>query len=214
MRTLFTHDTYAGAAEFPQPGPVYVHSATATATKGTVSSGAARSRADVRRGQAGPPVVALERTAGGDVESAIGVCSACADVDYVNVRNTKAGCFVAGQSPPGCCRGRLRRWSERDATIAITASAVQTAMTPASPVNTAAITSSGIEIPIAPRVISFWWSRFRLSASSLAPTLGGARLDPLEEGVDHLRLALEAELLPRLDRELELLLGTIGSLTP
>ena len=25
LRTLFTHDSCAGVAEFPQPGPVYVH---------------------------------------------------------------------------------------------------------------------------------------------------------------------------------------------
>src|SRR5215211_6543987 len=25
LRTLFTHDTYTGVAEFPQPGPVYIH---------------------------------------------------------------------------------------------------------------------------------------------------------------------------------------------
>ena len=80
--------------------------------------------------------------------------------------------------------------------------------------NTAAITSSGIEIPIAPRVISFWWSRLLERFLARSHALRGPRLDPLEEGVDHLRLALEAELLPRLDRELELLLGTIGSLTP
>ena len=37
---------------------------------------------------------------------------------------------------------------------------------PSMPANTAASANSGTEMPIDPRIISFWWSRFRLSARS------------------------------------------------
>ena len=40
-------------------------------------------------------MVALERTDGDDVENVIERLLALPDVDYVNVRNTEAGCFVA-----------------------------------------------------------------------------------------------------------------------
>jgi hypothetical protein len=43
----------------------------------------------------GPRVVALERTAGDGAERAIGRLLDFAGVEYVNVRNTEAGCFVA-----------------------------------------------------------------------------------------------------------------------
>jgi hypothetical protein len=43
---------------------------------------------------AGPRVVAVERTHGEGVEEAIGRLLDLPDIDYVNVRNTEAGCFV------------------------------------------------------------------------------------------------------------------------
>jgi Protein of unknown function (DUF1203) len=96
LRTLFTHDTYAGAAGFPQPGPVYIHAADCDRHEGDGFPPELRALELTFEGVAtGPRVVALERTAGGDVESAIGRLLDLAEVDYVNVRNTKAGCFVA-----------------------------------------------------------------------------------------------------------------------
>jgi hypothetical protein len=43
----------------------------------------------------GPRVVALERTHGEGTEDAIGRLLDRPEVEYVNVRNTEAGCFVA-----------------------------------------------------------------------------------------------------------------------
>jgi Protein of unknown function (DUF1203) len=96
MRTLFTHDTYAGVAEFPQPGPVYIHAADCEPYDGDGFPPELRPLKLTFEGvAAGPRVVALERTEGEGVESAIGRLLDLADVDYVNVRNTEAGCFVA-----------------------------------------------------------------------------------------------------------------------
>jgi Protein of unknown function (DUF1203) len=96
MRTLFTHDTYAGVAEFPQPGPVYIHADGCDRYDGDGFPPELRALKLTFEGVAdGPRVVALERTNGEEVESAIGRLLDLADVDYVNVRNTEAGCFVA-----------------------------------------------------------------------------------------------------------------------
>lgn len=96
MRTLFTHDTYAGVAEFPQPGPVYIHADACEPYEGDRFPPDLRALELTFEGVAeGPRVVALKRTAGGDVENAIERLLDLLDVDYVNVRNTEAGCFVA-----------------------------------------------------------------------------------------------------------------------
>ena len=96
MRTLFTHDTYADVAEFPQPGPVYIHADACDRYAGDGFPPELRALELTFEGvAAGPRVVALERTHGEDVDSAIGRLLDLADVDYVNVRNTEAGCFVA-----------------------------------------------------------------------------------------------------------------------
>jgi len=95
-RTLFTWDSYHGVAEFPQPGPVYVH---ADACPRYADDGFPRElRALSLTFEAvadGPRVVALERTAGGPVEDAIARLLDLPDARFVNVRNTEAGCFVA-----------------------------------------------------------------------------------------------------------------------
>jgi Protein of unknown function (DUF1203) len=95
MRMLFTHDTYAGVAEFPQPGPVYIHAAGCEPYEGDGFPPELRPLKLTFEGvAAGPRVVALERSEGEGVESAIERLLDLAEVDYVNVRNTEAGCFV------------------------------------------------------------------------------------------------------------------------
>ena len=96
MRTLFTYDSYAGVAEFPQPGPVYIHADDCDRFHGDGFPPELRALKLTFEGVAvGPRVVALERTDGDDVENVIERLLALPDVDYVNVRNTEAGCFVA-----------------------------------------------------------------------------------------------------------------------
>jgi hypothetical protein len=96
MRTLFTHDTYAGVADFPQPGPVYIHAGDCDRYDSDEFPPELRALNLTFEGvAAGPRVVALERTEGEGVDSAIRRLLDLADIDYVNVRNTEAGCFVA-----------------------------------------------------------------------------------------------------------------------
>jgi hypothetical protein len=96
QRTLFTHNSYAGVAEFPQPGPVYIH-----------ADGCSRYDEDgfprefepldltFEAVAAGPRVTALERATGADADEVLARLLEAVGVEYVNVRNTEAGCFVA-----------------------------------------------------------------------------------------------------------------------
>jgi hypothetical protein len=96
MRVLFTHDTYAGVAEFPQPGPVYIHAEGCERFDGEGFPPDLRSLELTFEGvAAGPRVLAVERTDGRDAERAVGRLLELPEVDCVNVRNTEAGCFVA-----------------------------------------------------------------------------------------------------------------------
>jgi Protein of unknown function (DUF1203) len=96
MRVLFTHDSYAGVAEFPQPGPVYIHADDCRRYDGDGFPPDLRALKLTFEGvAAGPRVVALERTDGEGIEPVIARLLDLPEVDYVNVRNTEAGCFVA-----------------------------------------------------------------------------------------------------------------------
>jgi hypothetical protein len=96
MRTLFTYDSYAGVAEFPQPGPVYIHADECDRYDGEGFPPDLRGLELTFEGvAAGPRVVALERTGGEGLERVIGDLLDLPEVDYVNVRNTQAGCFIA-----------------------------------------------------------------------------------------------------------------------
>jgi hypothetical protein len=95
-RVLFTYDSYAGVAEFPQPGPVYVHADDcARYDREGFPPDLHTLKLTFEGIAAGPLVVALERTDGGGVDDAIERLFDNADVGFVNVRNTEAGCFVA-----------------------------------------------------------------------------------------------------------------------
>ena len=95
-RTLFTYDSYAGVAEFPQPGPVYIH---ADECEPYAEDGFPPELRPLNLSfegvASGPRVIAVERTLGAEAEDAIARLFADPDVEYVNIRNTEAGCFVA-----------------------------------------------------------------------------------------------------------------------
>jgi len=97
MRTLFTYDTYAGVSKYPQPGPVYIHAAHCERYDGGgVPAELCGLELTFEGVAAGPRVVALERTADeAAVEDAIARLLDLPDVDFVNVRNMEAGCFIA-----------------------------------------------------------------------------------------------------------------------
>jgi hypothetical protein len=96
LRILFTHDTYAGVSEFPQPGPVFIHADACDPYDGNGFPPTLRElELTFEAVAAGPRVIQLERTTGADAERALTHLLELPDVDYVNVRNTEAGCFVA-----------------------------------------------------------------------------------------------------------------------
>lgn len=96
LRMLFTHDSYSGVAAFPLPGPVYIHADECARYDGEGFPPDLRPLALTFEAVAeGPRVVALERTHGEGVEDAIARLLDLPEVDYLNVRNTEAGCFVA-----------------------------------------------------------------------------------------------------------------------
>jgi hypothetical protein len=95
-RILFTHDTYAGVEEFPQPGPVYVHADECERYAADGFPPELRALGLTFEAVAhGPRVVALEHTGGDGADDVIARLLAMPGVDYVHVRNTEAGCFVA-----------------------------------------------------------------------------------------------------------------------
>jgi uncharacterized protein DUF1203 len=99
-RTLFTYDSYAGVAEFPQPGPVFIHAEACERYDGDGFPPELQGLALTFEAVAdGPRVVALDRTEGGDIEALVGRLLSGPGVRYVNVRNTEAGCFVARIEP-------------------------------------------------------------------------------------------------------------------
>jgi hypothetical protein len=96
-------------SEFPQPGPVYIHADDCPRYEAGGFPPALRPlKLTFEAIAAGPRVVALERTSGGAVEDVIVRLLDLPEVEFVNVRNTDAGCFVAridrgpdrGASPP------------------------------------------------------------------------------------------------------------------
>ena len=96
LRILFTHDTYAGVSEFAPPGPVFIHADDCSRYDGDGFPPELRGLELTFEGvAAGPRVVALERTMGDDAVRAIENLLRIPEVDYVNVRNSGAGCFVA-----------------------------------------------------------------------------------------------------------------------
>jgi len=95
-RILFTYDSYAGVAEFPQPGPVFIHQDDCRRYGAEAFPPELRSLKLTFEGiAAGPRVIALERSDDDRVEDAIERLFRNREVEFVNVRNTEAGCFVA-----------------------------------------------------------------------------------------------------------------------
>ncbi|HEY1435659.1 MAG TPA: DUF1203 domain-containing protein [Thermoanaerobaculia bacterium] len=94
-RLLFTLDPFHGVEPFPLPGPVFIHEnecdrhpenagfPTDLLSHGLTVVGYAR----------GPVLRAEERVPGSEIESAIARLLARADVDYLHVRDTAAGCY-------------------------------------------------------------------------------------------------------------------------
>jgi hypothetical protein len=95
-QTLFTYDAFDGLEKLPLPGPVYVH---AEECKRYPESGGfpAALRESPRTLNAygrGRRLLAQEYVEGGNVDATIERLMERAEVDYIHVRSTTAGCYT------------------------------------------------------------------------------------------------------------------------
>lgn len=97
QRLLFTYDPFAGLDPYPAPGPIFVHAdgcASWAEPEGFPESLRALPLT-LEAYAAGRWLVARERLADGDVESAVTRLFDHPAVSYLHVRNTEAGCYIA-----------------------------------------------------------------------------------------------------------------------
>ncbi len=94
--TLFTYDAFEGIEALPLPGPVYVH---AEACERYPEDGGfpeilRKSPRTLNAYARGARLLAQEFVEDGTVDAAIEKIFARADVDYIHVRSTTAGCYT------------------------------------------------------------------------------------------------------------------------
>lgn len=95
-RILFTYDRFEGVEELPQPGPVYVHEDPCPRYEGDAGfpqelRGSPRTLEAYGRGRR---FLGQEFVTNGKFEPVIEKLFAHADVDYIQVNSTTAGCFT------------------------------------------------------------------------------------------------------------------------
>ncbi|HWM92041.1 MAG TPA: DUF1203 domain-containing protein [Thermoanaerobaculia bacterium] len=95
-RLLFTFNPFAGLDPYPSPGPVFIHREECPTYDAPAFPPQLRDLPLTFEGYGRDRwIVARERVADGEVEPAIERLLAREDVEYVHVRNTEAGCFIA-----------------------------------------------------------------------------------------------------------------------
>jgi hypothetical protein len=96
-RLLFTYDPFAGLDGYPSPGPVFIHADHCAPYEQTSTFPQGLRALPLTLEGYGPDrwLIARERPAPQDIEEAIGRIFSRAEVQYIHVRNTEAGCFIA-----------------------------------------------------------------------------------------------------------------------
>jgi uncharacterized protein DUF1203 len=94
-RILFTHDPFYGVEKLPLPGPVFIHEdACGRFAEDAGFPADLRSHALTLNAYArGRKLIGQEYASDGRAEAAAEQLLARADVDYIHVRDTKAGCY-------------------------------------------------------------------------------------------------------------------------
>jgi uncharacterized protein DUF1203 len=94
-RLLFTLDPFHGLETFPLPGPVFIHEEACGRYPEHAGFPADLLSHDLTLAAyaRGRVLRAEERVAGEDIEAAVSRLLARADVDYLHVRDTEAGCY-------------------------------------------------------------------------------------------------------------------------
>ncbi|RPH55922.1 DUF1203 domain-containing protein [bacterium] len=95
-RILFTYDPFAGLDAYPSPGPVFIHrEGCARYEEEGFPEGIRHLPLTLEAYGRGRWLVARERVAGGDVDGPVERLFAHPAVEYIHVRNTEAGCYIA-----------------------------------------------------------------------------------------------------------------------
>jgi hypothetical protein len=94
-RVLFTYDAFEGTENLPLPGPVFIHESPCTRYPEDAGfpSHLGHHRLTLHAYARGRRLRAEEYVDDGSVEPAIERLLARADVDYIHVRDTSAGCY-------------------------------------------------------------------------------------------------------------------------
>jgi hypothetical protein len=95
-RILFTYDRFAGLESLPQPGPIYIHADNCPRypEDGGFPEELRGSPRTVEAYTRGRRLLAQEYVSDGKFEPVIEKLFARADVDYLQVNSTTAGCFT------------------------------------------------------------------------------------------------------------------------
>jgi len=94
--TLFTYDAFEGIESLPLPGPVYIHAEACerypeNAGFPPVLRQSPRTLNAYARGR---QLIATEYVENGNADAGVEKLFALADVDYIHVRSTTAGCYT------------------------------------------------------------------------------------------------------------------------
>jgi len=95
-RILFTYDRFTGSESLPQPGPIYIHADTCPryAEDGGFPEELRGSPRTVEGYARGRRLLAQEYVTDGEFEPVIEKLFAHADINYLQVNSTTAGCFT------------------------------------------------------------------------------------------------------------------------
>ena len=95
-RILFTYNPFEGLDAYPLPGPIFVHRVDCQQYSGSAFPAGLRTLPLTFEGYGRSRwPVSREACTNEDVEGAIARLFAHPAVDYIHVRNTEAGCFIA-----------------------------------------------------------------------------------------------------------------------
>jgi uncharacterized protein DUF1203 len=94
--TLFTYDAFEGVEKLPLPGPVYIHSKSCVRypKDGGFPAELKNSPRTLNAYAQGRRLLAQEYVENGTVDSAVEKLFSRADVEYIHVRSTTAGCYT------------------------------------------------------------------------------------------------------------------------
>ena len=96
QEVLFTHDAFEGVETLPLPGPVYIHAEACERypEDGGIPPMLRKSPRTLNAYARGRKLVAQEYVEEGNIDATIERLLERADVDYIHVRSTTAGCYT------------------------------------------------------------------------------------------------------------------------